>query len=287
LAKPTLSVIIPTYGRPRFLNEAISSVLAQTVADFECIVVDDGSAAPVAVALDRRVRVVHRDENGGPAAARNTGLEHAQGRYVTFLDDDDLYTPDRLALGLEGVARAPVSICWRRGSDGSYGGNRVLEGHVYDSILDHLTPHLGQVTIDRTIAPTFDERFVASQDVEWWLRVTRVAKVSTISRVGHIYRTHSGPRNRNGLAARVGSSLLLLSTHGDYFASHPRAAAFRWKRIGLMANRLGDYSMARSAFQRSLRVRPELATLWHLARSLRKSTADALDNSTPFQEVVR
>src|SRR5262249_44071462 len=125
---PTFSVIIPTYGRPRYLAEAVRSVLDQTVGDFECIVVDDASPDPVAVVDDARVRVVRRDVNGGPAAARNTGIDAARGRNLVFLDDDDLYTPERLAAAATGLARAPVTICHARHLDAEDGRNRALEG---------------------------------------------------------------------------------------------------------------------------------------------------------------
>jgi glycosyltransferase involved in cell wall biosynthesis len=268
MTSPLFTVIVPTYGRPRFLEEAIRSVLDQSVEDFECVVVDDASPDPVMTVNDPRVVVVRRERNGGPAAARNTGLQLARGRYIAFLDDDDAYTPDRLALALDGLSRAPLAICWRRGSDGSTGGNRRLEGSVHETILDQLTPHLGQVAIDRRMTPLFDERFVASQDVEWWLRVAAVAAVTTTPSVGLIYRTHTGPRHDNGVAERIRCSLLLLGLHGDYFSAHPRAAAFRWERIGLMARNLGKDAVARKAFIRSLRLRPESRTLWHLMRSL-------------------
>jgi glycosyltransferase involved in cell wall biosynthesis len=287
MTPPLFTVVVPTYGRPRFLEEAIRSILDQSVEDLECIVVDDASPVPMITVGDPRVVVVRRQENGGPAAARNTGLQLARGRYIAFLDDDDLYTPDRLALALEGLGRAPVAICWRRGSDGSSGGNRELEGFVHESILDQLTPNLGQVAIDRRITPLFDERFVANEDVEWWLRVAAAAAVTTIPRVGLVYRMHSGPRHNTGLAERIRCSLLLLRLYGEYFSAHPRAAAFRWKRIGLMAHNLGRDAVARHAFLRSLRLRPEPRTFWHLMRSLQSSGRKRPELPEATKEVFR
>ncbi|MGQ0670209.1 MAG: glycosyltransferase family 2 protein [Actinomycetota bacterium] len=281
MRSPLFSVIIPTFGRPAFLAEAIGSTLAQSVEDFECIVVDDASPAPADTPDDPRVRRVRRDENGGPAAARNTGMAVALGRYLAFLDDDDLFMPDRLAHAMEGLRRAPVSICWRSDLPRSSERLEHFEGDVSDSILDGLTPSLGQVAIERSLAPAFDERFLGAEDVEWWLRVAGTCTVATVPRVGVVYRLHSGSRNRSGLDARVRGSLLLLETHSEYFARHRRAAAFRWKRIGLMARSLGDHALARRAFRRALALRPELATAWHLLRSLRPST-----DTTPLADLV-
>jgi glycosyltransferase involved in cell wall biosynthesis len=282
MGDPTFTVIVPTYERPELLAETLQSILAQTVEDFECLVVDDASPHPAAVPDDPRVRLLRMSENGGEPAARNAGLAAAHGRYVTFVDDDDLYTPDRLAIALEGLQRAPVAVCWRRGLDGSFGGNRILDGIVHDSILDAMTPQMGQVAIARDLAPGFNESFSALTDVEWWLRVAASTPFATAPRVGLLYRKHDGPRNRNGIAERVRCSHLLLEQHADYFASHPRAKAFRWKRIGLMNQRLGNYSAARKAFLKSLRVSPDLASVAHLARSIRKTTwvsegTDSLD----------
>ncbi|MGH2785234.1 MAG: glycosyltransferase family 2 protein [Actinomycetota bacterium] len=272
MSEPLISVVITTYNRQAMLDEAVGSVLAQTIGDFECIVVDDASPVPATVPGDPRVRVVRRESNGGEPAARNTGLESARGRYVAFLDDDDLFLPERLALGLEGLERAPVSVCFRRGSDGSAADDRILEGNVYDSILDAMTPQLGQVMVARDVAPRFDERFAGSVDIEWWLRAAKGSAVATVPRVGVVYRLHDGPRNLNGTVERVRCQRMLLEMYADYFATHPRAAAFRWKRIGLMSGSIGRATDARAAFRRSLRLKPELRTAAHLVRSFKPAT---------------
>ncbi|UYM06993.1 glycosyltransferase family 2 protein [Solicola gregarius] len=99
---PAVSVILPIYNVENYLRECLDSVLAQRGGDLEVIVVDDGSpdrSADIAAeyaARDRRVRLVSRP-NGGLGAARNTGLEHATGEYVAFVDSDDRLPPGALA----------------------------------------------------------------------------------------------------------------------------------------------------------------------------------------------
>lgn len=97
---PTVSVIIPVYNRSQAVVRAISSVRAQTFQDFELIVVDDGSTESLAAAVssvkDSRLRLVAHKRNRGPAAARNTGVAKAKGRFVAFLDSDDEWLPEKL-----------------------------------------------------------------------------------------------------------------------------------------------------------------------------------------------
>jgi glycosyltransferase involved in cell wall biosynthesis len=268
---PLFSIIIPTYDRPEFLKQAVQSILSQTIEDFECLIIDDAGPLKAEAPADRRFKVIRHDQNRGEPAARNTGLKNAQGRYVTFLDDDDLYTKERLEIALEGFQNAQVSICWRGNLDGSPSSKRTLNGNVSEIILNSMTPQMGQVAIVRELAENFDERFQALTDVEWWLRTSQKLSVTTIPRVGLKYRKHYGPRNRNGLEVRVICSLLLLNVHNDYFQIRPKAAAFRWKRIGIMANMLGDHALARSALIRSLKQRIEPAIFKHLIQSARKT----------------
>lgn len=265
---PEFSVIVPTHDRPELLAEAIASLQRQTFGDFESIVVDDASPNPVIVPSDPRIRLFRHDTNRGCAAARNTGLRAARGRFIAFLDDDDTYTPDRLAMVREALERAQVVICWRQGLDGSPRQEPPFEGDVSDVILNQMTPHLGQVTVARSVAPQFNESFVAVEDVEWMLRLARCAVFTSVPRLGYLVRQHAGPRPHHGTEARLAASRQLLETHAAYFAEHPAAAAFRWKRIGLMAAQLGRKPEALRAFWRSLRLHPEAATVWHLARQL-------------------
>ena len=269
MAAPRFSVVIPTYGRPRYLTEAVESVLAQSVGDLECIVVDDASPEPIEVPADPRVRVVSRPTNGGSAAARNSGIDAAGGEFVTFLDDDDLFAPDRLELALAGFERADVSLCWTRWIDGADRPGRVLDGDVRDVILDDLVPHVGATAVRRATVPRFDERVRCCEDIDWWLRLSHAGPVVTTRRHGHLYRRHTGVRHRKSAVDRVEARTLILDWHEEYFAAHPAARSFQWKRIGLYAVSAGRHRTARQAFARSLRARAQPSTAWHLVRSIR------------------
>ncbi|HEX5068200.1 MAG TPA: glycosyltransferase, partial [Myxococcota bacterium] len=153
---PLLSVIVPTRDRPALLAEALASLQAQSVADFECIVVDDAGTQPAALPDDARFRLVRRALAGGAALARNTGIEHARGRYVAFLDDDDAYVPERLTLGLEALRRAPVGVCLWAQLDAPHEAVAplALEGDVSASLFEHpVQPRLGTCMVERAVLP--------------------------------------------------------------------------------------------------------------------------------------
>src|ERR1051325_4458502 len=98
---PAIRVIIPTYNRRDMLVRAVDSVLTQTRSDFEVIVVDDGSTDGTEQAFlperDQRVKYI-RQSNAGPSAARNRAAQAASGAYFAFLDSDDTFLPNKLAV---------------------------------------------------------------------------------------------------------------------------------------------------------------------------------------------
>ncbi len=108
MAGPFVSVIIPTYNRAHFLNEAVRSVLDQTFTDFEIIVVDDGSTDHtgdlVRTFLDTRIRYIHQAHRG-INASMNTGLRAARGAYIGRLDSDDVWLPEMLVSEVEALNR--------------------------------------------------------------------------------------------------------------------------------------------------------------------------------------
>src|SRR5215213_5581398 len=124
---PLVSVLMPAYNAGRYVAESVESVRAQTFRDWELVVVDDGSADDTGevvrrfAARDARVRYVRR-ENGGQAAARNTGLREARGPLVAFLDADDLWLPEKLALQTALMEEKGVDLVYTDGYIFSEGG---------------------------------------------------------------------------------------------------------------------------------------------------------------------
>jgi glycosyltransferase involved in cell wall biosynthesis len=110
---PRVSVVTPVWNAAATLAEAVASVRAQTLPDWEMILVDDGSTdrsralAEALAAAEPRLRVLGWAENRGAAAARNAGIRAARGRYIAFLDADDRWRPEKLALQLAATAEAP------------------------------------------------------------------------------------------------------------------------------------------------------------------------------------
>jgi len=120
-AQVLISIIVPVYNSQSFLNECVDSILAQTHQNIEVILVDDGSIDQTGficdeyARLDARVVVVHKS-NGGVSAARNTGLDKAQGEYILFVDADDYIDPDMCQTLLIRILEknADIAVCGLR-----------------------------------------------------------------------------------------------------------------------------------------------------------------------------
>jgi hypothetical protein len=184
----SFSVIVPTFNRPAQLGEALTSIAGQRhidLADVEVIVVNDGGC-PVQEVIDQarlgglRVESFSHGQNRGLPAARNTGLDHATGTYLCFLDDDDVFLPDHLATVapvLDSGANIVTTQClmvdqrWRPGQPvppivGRW--NVGLTGLL--SVLNTIPVH--SAALRREIAPRFDETLGLLEDWDYWLRAT-------------------------------------------------------------------------------------------------------------------
>ena len=156
---PKLSVIVPVYNTEKYLRECIDSILGQTFTDFELILVDDGSTDSSGAIcdeyaqMDERIHVIHQ-KNGGITVARKSGVRHATGEYVTFVDSDDWIHKDMYRIMLTQEA-ADVRICnlVKATSTGMFEmscfaepghyDKRKLEAHFYPTMLfdyDHCQP---------------------------------------------------------------------------------------------------------------------------------------------------
>lgn len=155
-----ITVITPTYNRAEYLRTAIDSVLSQTYLDWELLVVDDNkpdSDARKATAevmshyTDPRIRYIQNEKNVGGAAARNIGIAQAKGEYTAFLDDDDMYLPDRLRVQVEAMKEHDWDVCVMDGATFKYEtGEPVSERHQHlwdgmtnvELIRSHLMYHI-------------------------------------------------------------------------------------------------------------------------------------------------
>ena len=112
-----ISVIVPVYKAEKYIEDCVQSILSQTYANFELILVNDGSPDASGAICDRlaekdaRIRVIHK-ENGGAATARNAGLDAAQGEYIAFVDGDDLIHPQYLELLLAMLQKDKADVAW-------------------------------------------------------------------------------------------------------------------------------------------------------------------------------
>lgn len=155
-----ITVITPTYNRAKYLGSAIESVLAQTYSDLELIIVDDNAEKPEAREetekvvnsyKDSRIRYVKNQKNLGGAASRNVGIKLAQGSHIAFLDDDDLYLPDRLEVQYKQMVEHDwdVSVMdgatyiYETGEKASERHQRIKNGMTKDELIRvHLLYHI-------------------------------------------------------------------------------------------------------------------------------------------------
>ncbi|MGA2073875.1 MAG: glycosyltransferase [Terriglobia bacterium] len=195
-ATPVVTVIIPTFNRASIVGRAIRSVLCQTFQDWELLVVDDastdGTEQVVRSFPDRRIRYLRHDQNRRVSAARNTGIRSAQGEYVSFLDDDDEWLPEKLAKEVEAFRNSDPEVGLIYTGKTVYDEHgRVLQvrmptqsGWVYDAMLDrHFIGSPSRVTVRKQVLDRvagFDQTFVNCQDYDLWLRVAKVSKIACV-----------------------------------------------------------------------------------------------------------
>ena len=185
--RPTISCVIPVFNAAKYLAEALDSVLAQTVVPNEIILVDDGStdeSAQVAAKYGRHARLVSQ-ENRGPAAARNRGLQLARGELIAFLDADDLWATDKTERQCDAFARQPdLSICITHARNFWAPELQHEQAHVDQRYTE---PHAGYVcqclmarrsVFDRV--GLFDESLRLSEDTDWFSRAERAGVVKQV-----------------------------------------------------------------------------------------------------------
>ena len=286
--RPTVTVVLPTYNRPEYLGRAIRSVLAQTFRDFELIVVDDGSRTDTGAVLaafdDPRIRFTRHARNRGNAAARNTGIGEARGRYLAFLDDDDEWDPEKLALQVpalrDSTADVALVYCGRRVlSDGRQ--VRVdapgVEGDVFDALLARGLMSCPSVLLRAEVLERiggFDETLPRGVDSDLWRRIARDYRVGYVDAVlvtchiGHAQRV-SRLDSPEQLRADLASQEAKLRKFGPELEARPAIHSSILRRIGERYVQLGEVRRGRSLLRRAATLAPRDPVHWlYLGASL-------------------
>lgn len=277
LAMKKVSVIIPVYKVEKYISAAITSVIDQSYGNFELIIVDDGSPdQSVEICkqfTDSRIKIV-RQQNRGLAGARNTGIRHAQGEYLAFLDGDDMWLPEKLEKHIEhlenfpalGVSFSPSAFIDQDGNlRGTYlrpklkeidppyllrenpignGSAAVVRREVFEAIKFQDNLH---GTVEDFY---FDEHFRQAEDLDFWLRIAIQTEwlIEGIPEALTLYRVNSG-----GLSASLLKQLEAIENVLDKTRSYAPelieqcevpAKAYLHRYIARSAIRRQDGSMA-------------------------------------------
>ena len=209
----TIAVIIPTFNQACFLPESILSVLGQTRPADEIIVVDDGSTDDPAsvVAQFQQVQFI-RQQNGGPSAARNTGLRNCRASHVVFLDADDRLLPIALEAGLTRIASRPdcafvyggFRVISRDGSRISQDRFAPIEGDSFHALLHTNLPYIPSTALfrrDRVLAVNgFDETLRRCEDYDLFLNIAQRYSFASHPEIVVEYRKHGQNVSDNHLA---------------------------------------------------------------------------------------
>lgn len=209
--QPLVSVIIPTYNRANYLKDSIQSVLSQTFKDFEIIIINnysnDNTFEMVNSFNDNRIKIINYKNNGIIAKSRNWGLMHSSGRYIAFLDDDDLWCSQRLELQIKYLESNPeIDIAYSNAiiidEHGKRKGilnnpTRAKSGRIFlelvnDSFVPMLTVLMKKKVFETIGLFNEDLSMRAAEDYEYWLRASLKFNFGYIDKPLALYRVHSG-----------------------------------------------------------------------------------------------
>lgn len=280
---PPVSVILPVYNREHSVRRAIDSVLAQTMADFELIVVDDcstdRSVEVVQAYDDPRIRLHRNPRNMGAAGARNSGIQQAGGTYVAFQDSDDRWFPEKLEMQLAALKASPgARVCYcgalyfapeqcyyipRQGTIDRYEGD-LVEEILYSNPTTPQTLMIERTLFDAT--GVFNDNLRINEDWDLAIRIAQQAEfVFVPDPLAVIYRTAGSVSSdqRADTAFREG----ILHDYAALYAGHPVARGRQHYIIGSQKLNSRAYRDAARHFKGAFRDSPSLRGLVQMLRA--------------------
>lgn len=201
-SSPLISIVMPAYNAEKYIKAAVDSVLNQSFSDFELIVADDGSTDDTGAIIkgynDPRIKYLYQ-KNAGASKARNLGIINSRGKYVAFLDADDVWMPFKLMKQVYKFAQNPelgLVYGWVRSiyPDGrlKYVSRPNKEGWVYKDLLLNNFQHNGSIQMVKKecfeTVGLFDETLPHCQDYDLWVRIAKKYQFGVINDILVEYR---------------------------------------------------------------------------------------------------
>jgi len=217
---PTISVIIPVYNGEKTIKQTVESVLNQTFKDFELLIINDGSQDATLEIIqainDERIQVFSY-QNSGVSASRNRALTKAKGEFISFIDADDLWTPNKLELqfkALQDNPQAAVAYSWSDWIDESgqflrSGGHITVNGKAYEKLLlrDFIesgsNPLIRKQALDEV--GCFEQSVTPAEDWDMWLRLAARYEFVTVEVPQILYRISPNSASFNIVKMEAGS----------------------------------------------------------------------------------
>ncbi len=240
-----VSVVIPTYKRPKKLERALKSVINQTYENLEIIVVNDAPETDLnhITGLDDRVKLINHKENKGAPAARNTGIKDSKGEYIAFLDDDDEWLPKKIEEQTSKFDELSPSYGavypWARiVKDDSHITEKTpsYKGDIHDELLrknfiPSVTPLVRKNCFKKV--GLFDEKLKCSQDYDMWLRISKEYKFSYVPKI--LVRTYRGHEKRisSDISRKIEGTERLVNKHKKELERFPINLHKRYKQLGV------------------------------------------------------
>lgn len=274
-----VSIIIPAYNQAHFLAEAVQSGLDQTYPHVEVIVVDDGSTDDTAQVgqsfADARVRYVYK-ENGGLSSARNEGLRQARGDYISYLDSDDYFHPQKLEILLKTIQEKPeIGLAAGQAIPVDESGNHI--GKLFDKplptdlkeLLLGNPLHVGGVLVRRSWQDQvgfFDETLRSYEDWDMWLRLALAGcQMEYVDQPVSYYRFHQAQMTRDGRQMTTATFAVLDKLFAndselppDWLALKDLAYSQAYLRKTAQAYRVRDYETGQASLQKAIDLDPSL-----------------------------
>ena len=270
-----VSVIITTYNRgPDIVRRAINSVINQTYDNIEIIVVDDNPVIfkkkeDIKIMIDSLgspIKYIEHKKNMGACAARNTGINNSTGSYVAFLDDDDEWLPTKIEKQMKCFSDTNIGMVYclfwiNTPTNKAIYSENTIEGNVYDNLLvDNYIGGTSVVILKKEVAikaGLFDTKMKSAQDIDMWLRCSKLCHVACVREPLVNYYAHDSERITTNVKNKIQGMERILFKYENDIKDNSEAKWKRTMKLSAMYALNKEYKRSIHTYRKALILMPK------------------------------